>query len=68
MGVELCEISPKNDPKQPQTINTEFGCHFFLEDLVKQLESKLGGDLQRLYPAGNDKACTPMVWIVLVWM
>jgi len=26
-----------------------------LEDLVKQLESKLGGELQRLYPAGNDK-------------
>lgn len=35
---------------------------------MKQLESKLGGDLQRLYPAGNDKACTPTVWIVLVWM
>lgn len=26
-----------------------------LEELIKQLESKLGGELQRLYPAGNDK-------------
>ena len=27
-----------------------------LEELVRQLELKLGGELQRLYPAGNDKA------------
>jgi len=26
-----------------------------LEELIKQLESKLGGELQRLYPVGNDK-------------
>ena len=26
------------------------------QELIKQLESKLGGELQRLYPVGNDKA------------
>ena len=31
------------------------GQEFVPQELVKKLESKLGGQLQRLHPVGNDK-------------